>query len=256
LTYKNLQIYFIAALLVLVVLSSINGQYLWYLLVLGVIYLGLISWGASNIRSGYFLKTLSHGSKPNQIALTFDDGPHPNSLKVLEVLKQHEAKATFFCIGKNLETHPEIARQMLAEGHMLGNHTYSHPIKWGWLSVDAVKQEVEKGEQALKALTGSDSKLFRPPFGVTNPNIARVLNSIDGYVIGWDLRSLDTAIKDEERLYNRIIKKISRSSILLFHDTQEHTPRVVARVLEYCKEHGIKIVSLGELLEIETQSPL
>ncbi len=250
-TYNNLQIYFIAAFLVLVVLSTLNNQYLWCLLALGIIYLGFISWGASNIRSGYFLKTLSRSSIPNRIALTFDDGPHHNTLKILEVLEKYNAKATFFCIGKNLETYPDIARQILAEGHTLGNHTYSHPVRWGWLSVDAVKQEVEKGEQTLKAITGRDSKLFRPPFGVTNPNIARVLNSLDRHVIGWDLRSLDTAIKDEERLYNRIIKKINRSSILLFHDTQEHTPKVLERVLAYCNKAGIKIVSLGELLEIE-----
>ncbi len=235
----------------LIVLASINTYYLWYLLGLGVIYLGLISWGASNIRSGYFTKTLSSSTKSKQLALTFDDGPHPNSLHVLEVLKRFEAPATFFCIGKNIEAHPEIARQILAESHTLGNHTYSHPVKWGWLSVKDVKAEVDKGKAVLQDITGQDQKLFRPPFGVTNPKIARVLNSDDCYVIGWDLRSLDTAIKDEEKLYQRIIKRINQSSILLFHDTQEHTPRVLERVLQYCEDDGIKIVSLGELLEIE-----
>ena len=121
--------------------------------------MGLISWGASNIRSGYFIKTLSSANKPKQLALTFDDGPHPNSLKVLEVLKQYDAPATFFCIGKNLEAHPEIAKHMLADGHTLGNHTYSHPIKWGWLSVRDVKEEVVKGKVALQSVTGRNQKL-------------------------------------------------------------------------------------------------
>ncbi len=250
--YRTLQILSFLSFLGVLCLSYFSSpNYLWLLFPLLALYLSFISWGASNIRSGFFIKTLSSANKTRQLALTFDDGPHPNSLKVLEVLKQFEAPATFFCIGKNIEAHTAIAKQILAEGHTLGNHTYSHPVKWGWLSAKDVKKEVDLGRVALQNLTGTKHKLFRPPFGVTNPNIARALNSSDCNVIGWDLRSLDTAIKDEERLYQRIIKRINQSSILLFHDTQEHTPRVLARVLQYCKDGGIKIVSLGELLEIE-----
>lgn len=184
------------------------------------------------------------------MALTFDDGPDTSSSEVLKVLHKHKASATFFCIGRQIEAHPDIAHQMLNEGHLLGNHTYSHPLRWGWSSTKTVRREIEMGNAILHTITGKKNKLFRPPFGVTNPMIARALNATKLNIIGWDLRSLDTAIKDEEKLYQRIVQRIKTSSILLMHDSQTHTPAVLDRVLDYCYNAGIKIVSLPSLLEI------
>lgn len=247
--YRYLQIFCVVACLAILGLGWVSPNYLWWLFPLLAFYLGIISWGASNIRSGLFLNAISSSPKSNQLVLTFDDGPHPNTPAVLEVLKKYKAPATFFCIGKNVEAHPEIVEQILEEGHAVGNHTYSHPVRWGWLSTRRVKEEIEKGDAALEKITGKKNRLFRPPFGVTNPRIAKALSAMPLQVIGWDLRSLDTAIHDKQRLYKRVIHKIDNSSVVLFHDSQPHTPEVLERVLTYCAEAGIKIVPLDDLLK-------
>lgn len=249
--YRIIQILFFLGLIGVGALGLyISTAYLWWWLPIFLIYFGIISWGSSNIRSGLFLKTYSGFKQPTkQLVLTFDDGPHPNTLPILQVLREFNTKATFFCIGKNVEEYPEILQRILGEGHTCGNHTYSHPVKWGWLKTELVLDEIKKGNEALEKITGKKNQLFRPPFGVTNPRIAKALKKTKLKVIGWDLRSLDTAITDEEQLYKRVIKKIEHSSIVLFHDTQPHTANVLPRVLEYCREHGIKIVSLPEIFK-------
>src|SRR5690554_3401789 len=101
----------------------------WYILVIWLLFwVGLTIWGSFDIRLNYFLKALHHqkNSSKNAIALTLDDGPHPNTNQILDLLQKHQMKATFFCIGTQVEKHPEIVQRMVNEGHIIAKHTYTH----------------------------------------------------------------------------------------------------------------------------------
>ncbi len=212
----------------------------------------MVSRGSAKLQANFFLNALCTAGKPNQLAITFDDGPHDFTNHILEVLEKHNVSATFFCIGTHAEKHPEMVQNMIAKGHTVGSHSYSHPVKWGTLSEKKVAEEITKGAETINKISGHKSLLFRPPFGVTNPRIARALNNTNLKVIGWDLRSLDTSIKDPEKLYKRVMRKLPGKNIILFHDSQKQTIEVLDRLLTHCKKVGINIVSLGDLLNIST----
>ena len=146
---------------------------------------------------------------PPEIALTFDDGPHPvYTKKLLDGLRKRGVKATFFLIGENIEGNEELVKQMAEDGHLIGNHTWSHNARFPLRGERFVREEVERGAKAVgKAanLAGSKRiKLFRPPFGVTNPIIGRVVRS-EGYCsIGWSIRSFDTVASTPDRKSTRL----------------------------------------------------
>ena len=127
-THKNISLFFIILLVLLVVLNLYNPiNWLWFPGLI-LIWLGINAIGSARISSNYHVKAYCSNPSENQkkIALTFDDGPSEFTLEVLNLLKKHNANATFFCIGKNIEAHPEIVKQIIAEGHLVGNHYYSH----------------------------------------------------------------------------------------------------------------------------------
>lgn len=226
----------------------------WWMILIILLGLAIISYGSATIQSNFFTPAIYRLKGKNELALTFDDGPHPNTTAILETLKKHNAPATFFCIGNQAQQHPEILNRIVAEGHTVGNHTQNHSNKWGVMKTAQVKEEIETCSKTLQDITGKEVKYFRPPFGVTNPKIGRALHQLPLKIIGWDLRSLDTSIKDPKKLWERVQPKLASSTILLFHDTQEHTVEVLERTLEYCKSNGIKIVSLAEKLEENTHA--
>ena len=248
-TYNSFKILF-AILTLAIAFLGWQGAISW-LWILAVLILGvsILSYGSATLQSNFFTPTFSKLKAQNELILTFDDGPHPNTLAILEVLKKHQAPATFFCIGKQAQQHPDILKQIIAEGHFVGNHTQNHSNRWGWMTSPNVRLEIEEATKTLERLTGKTIHFFRPPFGVTNPRIGKVLQTQPLKIIGWDLRSLDTAIKDPAKLWQRIEPKLNNSSIILFHDTQEQTVEVLEKTLQYCKSHGIKIVSLADKIE-------
>lgn len=248
-TYNSFKILFVVFALAIAFLGW-QGAISWFwiiaLIVLGV---SILSYGSATLQSNFFTPTFSKLKEPNELVLTFDDGPQPNTLAILEVLKKHQVTATFFCIGKHAQQYPEILNKIIAEGHTVGNHTQNHSNKWGWMRSKHVRTEIEEASKTLKSITGKTVHFFRPPFGVTNPRIGKVLKTLPLKIIGWDLRSLDTAIKNPDRLWERIKPKLNNSSIILFHDTQEQTVPVLEKTLDYCQSHGIKIVSLADKME-------
>src|SRR5215813_6434738 len=119
-------------------------------------------------------RTLTHGSDPNQIALTFDDGPNdPHTLRLLDVLAKHEVRATFFLIGRYVRQRPDIARAVAQAGHVIGNHTFNHP-NLIFASAGRTRNELQTCDQALRETVGEYSRLFRPPFGARRPVTLRV----------------------------------------------------------------------------------
>lgn len=208
----------------------------------------LVVWGSFDIELGYFVNSITHKkTKAKEIALTFDDGPTEFTPQFLDLLKEHQIKATFFCIGKQIEKYPETFRRIIAEGHMVGNHTLSHSKSTGFLSASKMIEEIKKCDEVIYKIGNITTDLYRPPFGVTNPNIAKAIKRTGKYSIGWNVRSLDTVIDDEKKIYNRIIKTLKNGSIILLHDTSEKTYQVLADLLlflDHKKYTGFTIDSI------------
>lgn len=248
LKHKNIIAFCLLCLVLLFIVDA--GWYFFFLL--AVFFLAMTSWGSFDIRLGYFLKTYNNkpDEKKRKIALSFDDGPHEMTEKVLDLLKKFNAKATFFCIGMQVEKYPEILKRIIAEGHVVGNHTYSHSKSVGFFSTSRMLEEIEKNDLLLSAETGSTIKLFRPPFGVTNPNIARAVSKTGHYVIGWNIRSLDTLISDEGTIFKRVKKKIQPGGIILLHDTSLKTVAVLERLLLFLQSENYEMITIDALLNL------
>jgi len=210
--------------------------------------------GSFFIRWNYHL-TSYHCNKntlKHHIAITFDDGPHPKfTPKALDLLKKHNAKATFFCIGKQVEKHPEILKRILADGHSIGNHTYSHSKSFGFFNTQKVVAELKQTIQLIKDLTGKEMQLYRPAFAVTNPMIEKAVKELKVTSIGWNVRSLDTTSRSEKMILNRIIRRVSKGDTILLHDTSQKTINVLEQLLLFLQEKNLESVTVDQLLEIE-----
>jgi len=208
--------------------------------------------GSGLIRMNYHLKAFSSNRflDGKKIAITFDDGPNPYTERVLDVLKANNIQATFFCIGSQIEKYPEIFKRIINENHIVGNHSYSHSNKIGLFSKAEMISEIKRTDAIIFSHSGKKSNYYRPPFGVTNPNIAKALKFTKHKVIGWNIRSLDTKIKSEEKILNRIKKRLSPGSIILLHDTSEKTVRVLEQLLVILSENQYEAVTVETLLKI------
>src|SRR5690606_13296141 len=135
--------------------------------------------------------------------------------QVLKLLSRYNAKATFFCIGKQVAQHPDIVKEIIAEGHTLGNHTYSHSKTFGFLSTEKVVEELQRTRETIQQLTGLDSILYRPAFGVTNPSIGSAVDQLGLQTIGWSIRSLDTTNRSKMTILHRITHRLKPGDIIL-----------------------------------------
>lgn len=252
-THKNISLFFIFLLLLINVLNFyLTINFLWFLGII-IIWIGINAFGSSRISSNYHVKAFCNNplEKEKKIALTFDDGPSIYTLEVLELLKKHNAKATFFCIGKNIETHPEILQKVIEEGHLVGNHSYSHSKFFDFYNADKIKEEIQKTDTLLEKFTSKKINFFRPPYGVTTPSIRRALEKTNHKVIGWNIRSLDGGTKNQELILNRITKRVSPGGIVLLHDTAPHSVLVLEQFLQFLQQNNYQVVSIEELLNLK-----
>lgn len=168
-------------------------------------------------------RTLTHGSDPVQMALTFDDGPNdPYTLRLLEVLARYQAKATFFLIGRYARHHPEILREIHAAGHSIGNHTFSHP-NLIFSPAAGLRQELEDCRKALEDAIGKPASLFRPPFGGRRPNVLRVARQMGLTTVMWSVTGYDWNATSADAILNKVRSQIGsrrrpQSEIILLHD--------------------------------------
>lgn len=151
-------------------------------------------WASASIRSGVYVRAFCREKTDRKVVyLTFDDGPHPpETERVLDVLRERGARATFFLIGSKVSGNEAVLRRMLEEEHTLGLHTYSHACTFPLLSFDKMLADVNEGKRTVESVAGRKISLFRPPFGVTNPTIAKVIRTLGLQTVGWDVRSFDT----------------------------------------------------------------
>ena len=182
----------------------------------------------------------------NKIYLTFDDGPIPEITEwVLEELKKYNAKATFFCIGHNIEKHPEIFEKVINDGHSVGNHTFNHLNGWK----TSTKEYLENFKLCEDSISNLQSKiynlklkLFRPPYGKIKFSQSKKLRQLGYKIIMWDVLSADydTAISPEKCLEN-VLQNVSSGSIIVFHDSVKAFPNLeytLPRALKYWQEKG------------------
>ncbi len=219
-----------------------------------IIWILITAIGSFQIKMNYHLHSLNHNYRvlENYIAITFDDGPNPDfTPQILDLLKKHKAKATFFLIGKNAEQHPDLVQRIINEGHTIGNHSYSHSKNFGFFSAKRVTSELIKTDEILESITSKKLKLFRPPFGVTNPNIKRALRRMGYHSIGWSKRSMDTTNISEEKIFKRITSNLRKGDVILLHDTGPKTIVVLERLLLFLWSHELQSVPVDRLLEIE-----
>ncbi|NNM24009.1 MAG: polysaccharide deacetylase family protein [Flavobacteriaceae bacterium] len=181
---------------------------------------------------------------PNEIYLTFDDGPIPQVTPwVLAQLKAHNAKATFFCIGDNATQHPDILQQIRDEGHSIGNHTYNHLNGWATSSSHYVKNvQLAEGTLQLEAENKGTQILFRPPYGKIKNEQAKKLQKQGYAIVMWDVLSADFDVSlSAEKCYQNVVKNIQPGSIVVFHDSLKahgNLKQVLPRVLDYIDECG------------------
>lgn len=182
-------------------------------------------------------------AKEKIMYLTFDDGPTPEITEwVLETLQQYNAKATFFCIGNNVEKHPEIFRKVIDNGHSVGNHTHNHIKGWKTKTEDYVAN-VLKAEQVMSLeFKIQNSKLFRPPYGQIKNKQGKQLKNLGYKIIMWDVISFDwQASISSEKCLNNVLSKAGNGSIVVFHDSikaSKHLQYALPKVLDVFSKKG------------------
>ena len=183
------------------------------------------------------------------VALTFDDGPsNSRTNSIINVLANHESKATFFLLGERVNKKTfESVKRILEAGHEIGNHSWSHP-KLTLLSSEEQLQELEKTNTAIKNITKKDIKWFRPPYGCHDDNLIEHTNQLNMNSILWTVDSLDWQGDRPEILVERVTSNIHNGAIVLFHDhdNKSNTVEALPHIIEIIKKSGYKLVTLSE----------
>lgn len=248
---RILKVTIILLFLLLAILDTKVGIMLWWYGLLFLVWFLMMAIGSFSMSWKFYLNPITSikNLEEKKIALTFDDGPNPEfTLKVLQILKDYNAKATFFCIGQNIESYPEILKAISDNGHEIGNHSFSHDLLIDFNATEKWLQEIKQTDNSIHRITGKKTTLFRPPFGVTTPKLAKALKITEHHVIGWNIRSFDTVIKNPRNIFKRISKRIHPGAIILLHDKQSNVLVVLEHLLQFLKEHNYKAVTINELL--------
>lgn len=224
----RLKILFLAGLFIMLPLNFVNAK--------GNIY-------AANRDAGNF------------IALTFDDGPHPvYTEKILDILDKNDAKGTFFVVGKNAESYPELLLREYRDGHEIGNHTYSHP-DMNKISADKAVEEILLTQGIIEDITGERPVLFRAPGGIFTDELVLRMEKLDYKPVSWSWRqdTLDWKKRPACEIVNAVISNIQNGDIILFHDFNTDgspTPEALEILLPKLKNMGFSFVTVSELLSL------
>jgi peptidoglycan-N-acetylglucosamine deacetylase len=178
------------------------------------------------------------------IALTFDDGPSEYTLGILKSLHKQGAKATFFALGIQLRAHPEIAREVVLQGHELAGHSYSHR-RLQFLSDTELENDFNYVGKLMEQATGQRPTMFRPPFGEFDQQVVRAAGMP---MVLWSVDPKDWLTRDEDETYQRVVSEVEPGSIVVLHDIYPSTRYAVPRILKTLKKRGYHFVTVSELL--------
>jgi peptidoglycan-N-acetylglucosamine deacetylase len=191
------------------------------------------------------------------VALTLDDGPDPEvTPRVLALLDEHRARATFFCVGERVARHPELTREIVARGHCVENHSQRHLHSFSLLGPKALAAEVGRAQQTIRGVTGEAPLFFRAPAGLRNPFLEPVLARAGLQLVSWTRRGFDTVSRDPARVLRRLTRSLDAGDILLLHDGHAAraaggTPvilEVLPRLLAALETAGLESVTLRAAL--------
>ncbi len=198
---------------------------------------------------------LACGSR--QVALTYDDGPNdPHTMRLLEILAKHGVHATFFLIGRYVQQRPDIAREIVKAGHIVGNHTFTHPLLT-FKSEAEIRRELSQCRSALQQTVGETSNLFRPPFGGRRPAVLRVARELGLEPVMWNVTGYDWNAPPAEVIERKVTKQIRGGDVVLLHDGghkqmgADRSQTVVAtdRLIERYKAEGYDFVTVSQMMQ-------
>jgi peptidoglycan-N-acetylglucosamine deacetylase len=189
-------------------------------------------------------------SQERAVWLTIDDGPDPeNTPRILDMLAEQNAKATFFVIGEKAERHPEVCRRIVSEGHGIENHTYSHPAGWWWVMPrPLVRREIGKASAAIKSTTGRAPRFFRSPVGMNNSSVHPAAAELALRVVGWSVDGCDGCLVTPTAIVRRIMRAVHPGAIVLIHENgpTRHRLITIARLTGKLHEAGYRCLIPSE----------
>jgi peptidoglycan/xylan/chitin deacetylase (PgdA/CDA1 family) len=204
---------------------------------------------------------LGQGSK--QLALTYDDGPNdPHTLRLLEVLARHHVQATFFLIGRYVEQRPDIVRDLVKAGHVVGNHTFTHPLLI-FKSERELRAQLDNCDRALTDGVGEHSNLFRPPFGGRRPAVLRIARQMGLEPIMWNVTGYDWNTPSAEHIEHKVTSQVRGGNVILLHDgghrdfgaDRSYTVTATDRLISRYRAEGYEFVTVPEMMGKAVVSP-
>ncbi len=196
--------------------------------------------------AGYKARAVAADSMADdrKIAITFDDGPHPYyTEQLLDGLKERGVKATFFVMGKHVEENPELVERMYSEGHLIGNHTYSH-IQLNKSNGDTFKEELVKTSELIEELTGQEVQYVRPPYGSWDKKFEKELNM---FPVLWTIDPLDWCSDNVAVIVQKVTSKAKENSIILLHDEYKTTVTAALQIIDELQKEGYEFVTVDEI---------
>ena len=210
-----------------------------------------------NVPAQYRGKAISsgkHNIAVKAVALTFDDGPSANiTPQILALLKQHHAHATFFVMGQNVKQYPQLVRQAMAEGHVIGCHSYTHAIR---PSASVAQREMQQTRQLVRQTIGRDPVLFRPPYGDTKSNYTKIARQEKDAIILWSVSGADTATRDYKVVRDNVTEGINSGDIVLMHDSsgKAHTLKALPEILTRLEQRGFSFITVPQMLALSAEA--
>lgn len=212
-------------------------------------------WPRSSLLGRNMVRLSQAACDAQQIAITIDDGPHPQvTPAVLDILDEANARATFFCIGKAVETHPQLAREIVRRGHTIENHSYAHRHHFSIMGLSQLRHEIGKAQEVISQVTGRRPAYFRAPAGLRSPLLDPVLQGLNLELVSWTRRGFDTVATDPTKVLKKLEKNLSAGDILLLHDGNAScSPNgkpvlldVLPKLLATVRTRGLHAVSLRD----------
>ncbi|MGC8783708.1 MAG: polysaccharide deacetylase family protein [Armatimonadota bacterium] len=209
----------------------------------------LLAQHQTELARGLKYRKFIHGDRTKKwIALTFDDGPHPDyTPQILSILKKYGVRATFFVVGKKAEQYPDLVRQQAEAGHSVGNHTFHHVNLTRIPPID-VAAEIKACGEVIQSITGKSPHLFRPPGGDYDRNVAEVAESLGYWIVLWTDDPGDYANPPEQVLEERLFGRLENGGIILLHDGIAETIQLLPRLIEYLQARGFQLVTVDEMI--------
>ena len=188
------------------------------------------------------------------IAITFDDGPHPqNTPRLLDMLRARNIKATFYMVGSNVDLYPQVVRRVVAEGHEIGNHSYTHRL-FSKMSDSDIRQELTRTRDAVVRAAGVQPRTLRPPYGGMLQHQREWVNAEFGYpIILWSVDPLDWKRPGSSAVCSRILSSTTAGSIVLAHDLHRQTVDAMPATLDGLLQRGFKFVTVSQLLAMQAE---